>query len=218
MPKKRVLSPLPLLDLQLEEYMKEEGVKTKHADRIWHHVLVKERKHWGATPPAWDLQDLIHLPEVLYTTVPEKFALLTSKVVEEKTSSDGSTTKLLVQLQDGQCVESVIMRHQSRTTLCVSSQIGCKMGCTFCATGTLGELGNLTMGEICEQLVHANRVTPIRNVVFMGQGEPMNNFDNVLAAIGMMTNPRYFSLGQDKICISTVGVVPRMLQLTRVSS
>ena len=72
-------------------------------------------------------------------------------------------------------VESVIIRHDNRNTLCVSSQVGCAMGCRFCATGTLGLLGNLTCGEILEQLVHANRICPIRNVVFMGMGEPLDN-------------------------------------------
>jgi hypothetical protein len=132
----------------------------------------------------------------------ESFATLTSKVQSHRTSKDGSTTKIAVELQDGHVVESVLMRHAgSRATLCVSSQVGCAMGCTFCATGTMGIRGNLTSGEILEQLVHASRILAstyknssmndaeidisvemtkrkkpkrfdlIRNVVFMGMGE-----------------------------------------------
>ena len=90
------------------------------------------------------------------------FVTLTSKVVESRLSSDGTTTKLGVQLQDGHVVETVIMRHHSpegsRATLCVSSQVGCAMGCTFCATGTMGIRGNLCQGEILEQIVHANHI------------------------------------------------------------
>ena len=90
------------------------------------------------------------------------FVTLTSKVVESRLSSDGTTTKLGVQLQDGHVVETVIMRHDSpegsRATLCVSSQVGCAMGCTFCATGTMGIRGNLCQGEILEQIVHANHI------------------------------------------------------------
>lgn len=91
---------------------------------------------------------------------------------------DGSTTKLLIRLQDGQHIESVIMRHkqrdvatgnvEQRITLCVSSQVGCAQGCTFCATGTMGMRGNLLCGEILEQLIIANRFEKIRNIVFMG--------------------------------------------------
>ena len=104
----------------------------------------------------------------------------------------------------------------TRATLCVSSQVGCKMGCKFCATGTLGELGHLTSGEILEQLVHANRVNdvPIRNVVFMGMGEPLNNYDNVVEAVRTMTSVRGFGLGPKQVTVSTVGIVPRMEQLT----
>eukprot|EP00984_Skeletonema_dohrnii_P033789 scaffold31533_cov104-Skeletonema_dohrnii-CCMP3373.AAC.1 len=88
----------------------------------------------------------------------EKFATITSKVQMHQTSADGTTTKLAVELQDGHVVESVLMRHEGRCTLCVSSQVGCAMGCTFCATGTMGIRGNLSSGEILEQLVHASKI------------------------------------------------------------
>lgn len=88
------------------------------------------------------------------------------KTLQNHVSSDG-TTKLLVELQDGQRVEAVIIKHSGRNTLCVSSQIGCQMACSFCATGTMGIIGNLMGGEILEQLYHASALAPIRNVVFM---------------------------------------------------
>ena len=80
---------------------------------------------------------------------------------------------------------------QRRATLCISSQVGCAMGCTFCSTGTMGLLGDLTAGEITEQLVHARSVMPIRNIVFMGMGEPLNNYEAVRLAVAMMTDPRW---------------------------
>ena len=117
------------------------------------------------------------LPARMYPLVAAKFSMLTSRLVSHKTSCDGSTTKLLIRLGDGQHVESVIMRHKAgdvatgrveqRITLCVSSQVGCAMACTFCATGTMGMRGNLMMGEILEQLLIANRFEKIRNIVFM---------------------------------------------------
>ena len=135
------------------------------------------------------------------------FVTVTSKIAVQKTSGDGMTTKLAIELHDGQLVESVLMRYLShegsRASLCVSSQCGCAMGCTFCATGTMGLSGNLTSGEILEQMVHADRILAqeweerwkenshvhntgssddvanvkldlVRNVVFMGMGEPLD--------------------------------------------
>ena len=157
------------------------------------------------------------LPRPVYALLREKYAITTSTVQSISNSSDGSTTKLLVRLQDGHLVEAVIMRYgcvhlssfpeekraekedagfrsNKRATLCVSSQIGCSMGCTFCATGTMGLLGNLWAGEILEQLYHANKVESIRNIVFMGMGEPLDNYKNVISSIRAMTDVQRFSL------------------------
>lgn len=215
---------------------------------------------------ALDLSEarLPNIPKWAREGIPARFDLMTTSIADCRTSRDGSTTKMVVELQDGHRVESVVMRHDKggRVTLCVSSQVGCKMGCTFCATGTLGELGNLTAGEILEQLVHAQRLfapggelddipppgagtgagaasrgggggasertgrggtppTPthvsgtrkgvgVRNVVFMGMGEPLNNYDAVIAALGPMTDPQCFAVAPSRCTVSTVGVVPKM--------
>ena len=177
-----------------------------------------------------------NLPAFARERLPEAFALLTSSVESIATSANGATAKFVVKLQDGHRVESVLMRHDGgRNTLCVSSQVGCKMGCTFCATGTLGELGNLTSGEILEQLAHARRFAAakgngepdvetdalraasaaVTNVVFMGMGEPLNNYDAVCASIGPMSDARGFAVAPSRVTVSTVGVVPKMLALAR---
>jgi len=217
----------------------------------------ESQKEWRSVPPKM----LRHIQDNFRTT--------TSKIHQESTSGSGQTTKLLVELQDGHMVESVIMRHdltstskkeKGRITLCVSSQVGCRMGCTFCATGTMGIIGDLLEGEILEQLVHANRVLRkgffeslegggelslkegkteidrsgrerfvperilrqrleqkidrVRNIVFMGMGEPLNNYDNVSGAVrGMITAGR-FGLGQGHVTVSTVGVTPMIKKLT----
>lgn len=103
--------------------------------------------------------------------------------------------------------------RSARTTLCVSSQVGCKMACTFCATGTMGELGNLSAGEILEQVLHAMRTDPVRNIVFMGMGEPLNNYKAVLDAVRVLVDPRAFGLSPSRVTVSTVGVIPRILQM-----
>lgn len=141
------------------------------------------------------------------------------KLVQE--SSDG-TVKILVQLQDGHEVECVIIDHTKRAdnnesgrlTLCVSSQVGCAMKCTFCATGTLGLSGNLLAGEILEQLWHATRIRPgITNIVFMGMGEPLENYDNLVHAIRGITDVYRFGIGDNSVTVSTVGVVNNIYRL-----
>ena len=144
------------------------------------------------------------------------FVAFTSRIVETVGNSRQDTTKLLIELQDGHQIESVIIRHQHYSTLCVSSQIGCAMGCKFCATGTMGIIGDLTAGEIIEQYVMANTITPIRNVVFMGMGEPLNNYENVKAAISCLIDPgSVFSLSPRHVTVSTVGVIKNMYKLTK---
>ncbi|KAI9178876.1 hypothetical protein H9P43_005538 [Blastocladiella emersonii ATCC 22665] len=101
-----------------------------------------------------------------------------------------------------------------RTAVCISSQVGCKMACSFCATGTMGFKAHLTPAEIAEQVFHANRVRKVNSVICMGMGEGFDNYDNLVAAIRCMTNRRLFGLGESSICVSTVGVVSKMRQIT----
>ncbi|CAM9704261.1 unnamed protein product [Ectocarpus sp. 4 AP-2014] len=219
MVKKRVLDPIPVLDeALLSAALREEGIKELHAASVWHYALSEGKLHGsGATFDGFeDSKFYMSAPAPTGPLLRRKFAVLTSTVVETQRSEDG-TVKLLVRLQDGQMVETVIIKHNGthpRTTLCVSSQVGCQMACTFCATGTMGLKGDLTAGEILEQVLHASRVSPIRNVVFMGMGEPLNNYDAVLASIRGMADSRMFKLSPRHITLSTVGVVPRMKQLT----
>ena len=162
------------------------------------------------------LKNIANFPLRLIEPLKANFCLFSSRVVNEQTSNDKSTTKLLVELQDGLRVETVIIRHgaitsrkpdgESRTTLCVSSQVGCNMGCKFCATGTMGILGDLCSGEILEQLLFARQFAEIRNIVFMGMGEPMNNYKSVVSAVIAMIDPHRFKLSPNRITVSTVGV------------
>jgi 23S rRNA (adenine(2503)-C(2))-methyltransferase len=206
--KKRVLSPHPIFDSDaLLAYFSEKGFAAKHAHRMVR-TLIRSKD-------CASVLDVPDLPKACYAELPSRFAVTTSKLVEARTSADKSTTKLLIELQDKQLVEAVIMRHDVHSTLCVSSQVGCQMGCTFCATGTMGLRGNLNAGEILEQLYYACRIEPIRNVVFMGMGEPLANYEQVLGAVRAMTDPDRFGLSKNKVTLSTVGIAPRMEQLAR---
>lgn len=155
----------------------------------------------------------------------DNFKLLTASVTDIVTSENGKTTKLLISLEDGYEIETVILRHNKRTTICVSSQAGCKMGCTFCATGALGFEANVTSGEVLQQLVFAQRFLSysaqfdmskprrITNVVFMGMGEPLNNFLNLVHSLKSLVHRKRFGLSPTKICVSTVGVTGNLKKL-----
>ena len=118
---------------------------------------------------------------------------------------------MLIETHDAQRIEAVVIRrHGKYTSICVSSQIGCQMGCQFCATGTMGILGNLTASEILEQVAYSMlapsklRAKPLRNIVFMGMGEPLNNFQNVKSAVMGLLDQSMFGLSRANITISTV--------------
>eukprot|EP00624_Nannochloropsis_granulata_P003506 evm.model.NODE_2782_length_4542_cov_19.882650.1 len=163
MVKARKLSPLPILDeASVRAFMEERGIKHLHARQMWK-LICKYRPERLEDVDALSMKEMgRQLPTGMIAAFAQQFTVTTSKVVEKHESRDG-TIKLLMELQDGQRVEAVIIRHDGRNTLCVSSQIGCQMGCTFCATGTMGIKGNLLGGEILEQLYHAIGVAPIRN-------------------------------------------------------
>lgn len=134
-------------------------------------------------------------------------------------SSSKDTVKMLFTTHDGKKIETVLMRHEGgRNTVCISSQVGCAMGCTFCATGTMGLVRNLTSDEIVEQVVHMARFLKtenahVTNVVFMGMGEPLSNYNEVMAAVRILNDQDGFCLGARHITISTCGVVPGIQKL-----
>ena len=139
--------------------------------------------------------------------------------VDVKESGEGDTVKFLFSCAHGLRIESVIMRHgDGRNTVCVSSQIGCPMKCGFCATGASGFKRSLTGEEIFDQVIHAarwlkGRGEKVTNVVYMGMGEPFNNYDEVMRSVRLLNDPDGFGLGARHISISTCGIVPGILKL-----
>ena len=134
-------------------------------------------------------------------------------VSEKKVIGDDSTQKVLLELSDGQKIESVFMNYDEWLTACVSSQVGCSLGCSFCATGKMGFKRNLTPEEIVDQILYWNqKIYPkyIGRIVFMGMGEPFLNWNNILAAINIINNKDGLNIGARKISISTAGVVDKI--------
>jgi 23S rRNA (adenine2503-C2)-methyltransferase len=140
-------------------------------------------------------------------------------LADEIASSDGLTRKFLLKLDDGQTIETVLMGYNGRHTACVSTQAGCAMGCVFCATGQMGFVRHLRPGEIVAQVQHARRALraasgdELRNLVLMGMGEPLHNYDSVMTALEIISDTRGINIGPSRITISTVGVVPGILRL-----
>ena len=129
--------------------------------------------------------------------------------IDIKTSVDG-TQKMLFPVKNGKFIESVNIPEDERLTICVSSQVGCKMDCSFCMTGKMGFLGSLTVNEILNQVYSVPDADELTNLVFMGMGEPLNNFDNVMRAIEILTADYALAWSPKRITLSTIGVIPNM--------
>ena len=229
--RRRDLRPKPIFDEPaLRSFVVGFGAKPVHMGHIWRHVTGQLRA--GREPT---LHDVPQLPSGLGAALAANFTVLTSEVIQTDVSDIDGTMKLLIRLQDGSEIESVVIHHSGeaehpeqrqaercgeRLTLCVSSQVGCRLGCRFCATGTMGLQGNLWAGEIQEQLVHARvkagggtgAIGTIGNVVFMGMGEPMDNYDAVSSAIQGFVDPTRFGLAPSSVTVSTVGSSPQNVQ------
>ncbi len=157
--------------------------------------------------------EMTNIPKTFRKTLESRFLLRTLSLASRQISTDG-TIKYLWELPDGKKVESVFIPEDKRTTVCISSQVGCALGCEFCATARMGFLRNLTTGEIIEQVIRMQQDTgkKITNVVFMGMGEPFLNYTRVIAASKILSDPRGVAISAKKITISTVGIVPRIIQ------
>lgn len=165
-----------------------------------------------------DPQDITTLSKELRESLAGDFVVSTLQLEKVQTSEDG-TQKFLFKTQDEKYVESVLMRHKTgRLTLCISSQIGCPVKCVFCSTGTMGFGRNLEAHEILGQVLAVNQFLRaeegrVRNIVFMGMGEPLLNFDNVLRALQRLNDPKAFGIGIRHLTISTSGIVPKIRAL-----
>jgi len=190
---------------QLQSRMKEDGLNPVHATVVFRSLHRKGARmtNQGDRVDAW----LARHPGV----APE--------VVRDIASGDQVTRKFLLRLEDGRDIETVLMGYEGRYTACVSSQVGCAMGCVFCATGKMGFLRHLTAREMVAQVHFLNEhlaaegKTPLRNVVMMGMGEPLHNFGPVIDALDVITDARGVGIAPTRVSISTVGHIPGIQKL-----
>ncbi len=182
-----------------------------HAGQVFHWIYGR-----GETDPG----AMTDLPAGLRRAIRERFRIDRPAIQETRDSEDGSR-KYVLGLADGRTVEAVHMVHGARITLCLSSQVGCALACRFCLTGTMGLVRNLTAGEIVGQvaIVARDRALDPQTVrlVFMGMGEPLHNYDAVLAAFRILSDPRGFAIAPRRITLSTVGLVPEIERLASES-
>ena len=197
-----------ILDYTLEElqnWMKENGESAFRAKQVFSWIY----------KDVWNFGDMKNLPKSLKEKLDNNFYIGVPKVEELYESKIDGTKKMLLAFNDGNLIESVIMKYKHGNSICISTQVGCRMGCKFCASTLNGRVRNLTAGEILAQiLVGQNLIGErISNVVLMGSGEPLDNYDNVLKFLELVNAEYGLNIGQRHITLSTCGIVPNIYDL-----
>lgn len=169
---------------------------------------------WIYRENVTSFEEMTNLSKDLRKKLEENYTLNNYKILSKLESKDG-TKKYLFDVLDGNAIETVLMEYKFGKSICISSQIGCKMGCKFCASTGIPFIRSLSCGEIVEQILAVERDEKIKvsNVVFMGIGEPLDNFENVIRAISLLNEPKGLNIGARHISISTSGVVPKIYEL-----
>ena len=192
----------------LTEFFVELGEKAFRAKQVY---------EWIWKKGARSFKEMTNLSKPTRAILAENFIINTIKIAGAQQSSDG-TVKFAFELHDGKIVEGVMIPAPGRMTACISSQVGCNVGCSFCATGKLGFMRNLSVGEIFDQVVEISRRSEetgqkLTNIVMMGMGEPLLNYDNVIKAIDRITAPDGWGMSPRRITLSTSGIVRKIKQL-----
>ncbi len=193
---------------ELKEELKEGGFPAYRAGQLyrWLHVQLAE-----------DPEEMTNLPAKLKQYLSENYTIMRLQVADRQISRLDGTQKFLFQLPDGETIESVFMKYKFGNSVCVSSQVGCRMGCRFCASTLDGLRRNLLPGEILEEIYTIHRLTgeKISHVVVMGTGEPLDNYENLLKFLRMLTDENGQNLSMRNVTVSTCGMVPRIYDLAR---
>jgi 23S rRNA (adenine2503-C2)-methyltransferase len=196
----------------LAEWLAARGQDAYRRSQVW---------RWVYHRRARGFDQMSDLPRCLREEMGEELAIWTTQVVRHRCSNDG-TEKLLLQLQDGGRIECVLLREDHRRTVCISTQVGCAMGCVFCASGLDGVDRNLHCGEIVEQMLRLQHLLPaderISHIVVMGMGEPLANLEGLLQALATATRPDGLGISPRRVTISTVGLPAAMDRLARTQS
>lgn len=197
-----------IMDLSLEElklWMKDNKESEFRAKQVFDWIYNN----------TWVFDDMKNIPNALRAKLKEYFYIDIPRIIEVYTSQIDNTKKYLFAFRDGNLIESVVMRYKHGNSICVSTQVGCRMGCKFCASTLGGMIRNLSSGEILGQIIAAQREIGerISNIVLMGSGEPLDNYDNVLKFLELVNSEYGLNIGQRHITLSTCGIVPKIRDL-----
>lgn len=186
----------------LVEFLLEKGHKKYRADQIW---------SWLYKQKVQSFDEMTNLPDDLVQLLKENFTIQALELVLKHISADG-TVKALYSLVDGHLIESVLMKHHYGNSICVTTQVGCNIGCSFCASGLLKKKRDLNAGEIIAQIIETERILKerISYVVVMGIGEPFDNYENLLKFLSTINHPKGLAIGARHITVSTSGIVPKI--------
>lgn len=192
---------------ELKEELKSLGEKPFRAEQIY---------RWLYEEKVKSFDEMTNLSLSLREKLKQEYTMSNFNIIQKQESADG-TKKYLFDVLDGNAIETVLMEYHHGKTICVSSQIGCKMGCKFCASTGIAFVRSLSAGEIVEQILAVEQDTGSRisNIVFMGIGEPLDNYDNVIKAIHILNHPKGLNIGARHISISTSGLVPKIYDLAK---
>ncbi|MEE1281249.1 MAG: 23S rRNA (adenine(2503)-C(2))-methyltransferase RlmN [Acutalibacteraceae bacterium] len=173
---------------------------------------------WLHEKAVQSFDEMLNIPKNIRKSLTELYYISVATIEKKQISCYDGTIKYLFRLNDGEFIESVLMDYHHGHTICISTQVGCKMGCTFCATGKSGFSRNLTPSEMLAQIQSAQKDNNIRisNIVLMGMGEPLDNFDNVIKFLSLVSSNKGINIGMRHITLSTCGVVPKMYELAKL--
>ena len=193
-------------EAQLQAYFEQLGEKKFRASQVY---------QWLHQKLVTDFDQMTNLPESLRKTLKENCRLTALTAERVQVSQIDGTSKYLFKLYDGNLIESVLMKYHHGNSVCISSQVGCRMGCRFCASTQAGRVRDLEAGEICSEIYTAQKDIGerISHIVLMGIGEPLDNFDEVMKFLENITSPEGVNIGMRNISLSTCGLVPKIDQL-----
>ena len=193
---------------ELQKELERLGEKAFRAKQIYEWLHVKLVDHFD---------EMTNLSKALREKLEENYEILPVVMLERQISQIDGTNKFLFRLYDGNVVESVLMKYKHGNSVCISSQVGCRMGCAFCASTIGGLVRNLSPSEMLGQIYQIQKISGERvsNVVIMGTGEPMDNYDNFLKFIHLLTDEHGLNISQRNVTVSTCGIVPKMKELAK---
>ncbi len=204
-----MINILDLNLIELKQWMKKNGESEFRAKQVSDWIY----------KGIWKFENMNNISQSLKEKLKSNFCINIPELISEHTSKQNDTRKYLFALDDGNLIECVVMKYKHGNSICISTQVGCRMGCKFCASTIGGMIRNLTPGEMLSQIMKSQELISerISNVVLMGSGEPFDNFDNVMKFLEIVNSENGLNIGQRNITISTCGIVPKIIEFADIN-